>query len=317
MQYTFFQGAAGKRTKKQKFFDEIETYLPISKWIEMIIPYYRKADNNGRPRKSLEILLRIFLVKMFYGLSYEKVEDEIYENLTIRNFCGVSNDDEIPDSTSIFRFEQLLTKHNLQEKMFRANVESLVISGKIVKIGTIVDSTIIDAPSSTKNQDRARDPDAGWTKKAGNYRHGFKGHTGVDDESGLIHSAKFTAANEHDLHAVEDLLHGEESRMEGDSGYLGVENHSEKAKKVKRHILKRRTSVKKLSPRRQELERRRAQAISSKRAKVEHVYGIIKGIFGWRYTRVRGLAKNEARFYMLCCLANIYKLSRPPKTKKT
>jgi IS5 family transposase len=310
MQMTFFQSDAGKHTRRQKFFQELESVLPIDSWLRLIAPYYDSKAKTGRPKKQLEILIRTYLVKKFYSLSYEKVEDELYENVTIRNFCGVSNDSEIPDATSIFRFETMLTENDLQEKMFEDQVDALVVSGKIIKKGTIVDSTIIDAPTSTKNQDKKRDPEAGWTKKAGKYRHGFKGHTGVDDESGLIHSAKMTAANVHDTEAVEDCLHGDEERMEGDSGYLGVENHSEKAKKIKRHILKRPSSIKKMSPRKQELERRRAQAIASKRAKVEHVYATVKNIFGWKYTRVRGLEKNAANFFMLCTLTNLYKLSR-------
>lgn len=312
---TFFQGEAGKRTRKQRFFEELEPVLPISRWQSLIAPFYYGEAKTGRPKKELEIILRTYLVKKIYTLSFEKAEDQLYENVTVRNFCGVNNDHEIPDAATIFRFETLLTENGLQEKMFEEHIDCLMVEGKIIKTGTIVDSTIIDAPTSTKNQDKKRDQEAGWTKKAGKYRHGFKGHTGVDDESGLIHSAKLTAANVHDTEAVEDCLHGDEKRMEGDSGYLGVENHSEKAKKIKRHILKRPSSVKKLPLHKQELERRRAEAIASKRAKVEHVYAIIKNIFGWKYTRVRGVKKNEANFFMLCTLTNLYKLSRPkPQT---
>ena len=310
MQITLFQQTPTKRTSKRRFFEEITPFLHIDTWLTLIEPYYYKS-HKGRNRKNLEIMLRTLLVRIFFGLSYEKTEDEIHENLSVRNFVGVTKDEEIPDASSICRFEQLLTKNKLQEQMFVQHVDHLVLNGKLVKIGSNIDSTIVDAPTSTKNKDKKRDSEAGWTKKAGKHRHGFKGHIGQDEDSGLIHSNTMTAANVHDLHAVEDCLHGEERHMSGDSAYLGVENHSEKAKKMKRRVLKRRSSIAKMEPRRQELERRRAQAISSKRAKVEHPFLVVKRIFGWNYTRVRGLEKNAARFNMMCMLANIYKLSRP------
>ncbi|MFV0518664.1 MAG: transposase, partial [Lachnospirales bacterium] len=169
--------------------------------------YYKKEKVAGRSKKELEILLKVYLIRQFFGLSYERCEDEIHESISA-----------------------------------------------------------IDAPKSTKNKDKSRDKEAGWTKKGGNYRHGFKAHTGVDEKTGLIHSkepdkqgwhshfscsekfrVKFTATNVHDLHAVEDCLHGEETEFYGDSGYLGVDNHSKKVKNCKKNIMKRRTSLKKLS----------------------------------------------------------------------
>ncbi len=316
MQISIFREETSKFTSRKKFYEEINGILPIKEWIKLISPYYYKKDKaTGRNKKELEILLKVFLIRQFFGLSYERCEDELHESISARNFCGVQNDKEIPDATTIFRFENLLTENKLQEQMFVNQVNTLIIEGKIITKGTIVDSTIIDAPKSTKNKDKSRDKEAGWTKKGGNYRHGFKAHTGVDEKTGLIHSVKFTSANTHDLHAVEDCLHGEEDEFYGDSGYLGVDNHSKKANKCKKNIMKRRTSLKKLNPEEIEKENILQQIISSKRCKVEHVYAVIKNIFNFKYTRVRGIEKNEARFYLLATLTNFFKLSR--KTRGT
>ena len=250
---------------------------------------------------------------MCYNLSDEACEDELQENITVRNFCRISDDSEIPDHTTLWRFEQLLTEHNLQEKLFAEQVNTLIIGGKIVKKGTLVDSSIIETSTSKRNKSKTKDESSSWTKKAGNYKHGKKIHVGVDDDSGLIHSAVATPANEHDLHSVEACLHGDEAYMVGDSGYLVAENHSKKASNMNRHIMKRRSSVKKLPPRQQELQRRHEQAIASRRAKVEHVFGVIKGRFGWRRERKWGMTGFEASLFMRCVLANIYKLSRMPR----
>ncbi len=316
MQLSLFREETSKYTNRKKFYEEINGILPINEWIELISPhYYKKEKVVGRSKKEIEILLKVYLIRQFFGLSYERCEDEIHESISARNFCGITRDKDIPDASTIFRFEALLTENKIQEQMFVNQVDTLVVEGKIIKKGTIVDSTIIDAPKSTKNIDKSRDKEAGWTKKGGNYRHGFKAHTGVDEKTGLIHSVKFTAANIHDLHAVEDCLHGEETEFYGDSGYLGVDNHSSKVKKCKKNIMKRRTSLKKLSAEEIEKEKMIQQAISSKRCKVEHNYAVIKNIFNFKYTRVRGLAKNSARFFILATLSNFYKLTRQTRDK--
>ena len=187
---------------------------------------------------------------------------------------------------------------------------------KIVKKGTLVASAIVETSTSKRNQTGEKDDSSTWTKKAGNDRHGKNIHIGVDEDSGLIHDAIAPPANVHDVTVVDELLHGDEEQMTGDSGYLGAENHSEKAKKIKRNIMKRRSSVKKMEPSQREFERRKQQSIASKRTKVEHAFGIIKGRFAWRRERKWGLARFEAAMFMRAALANIYRLSRPPKPKK-
>jgi IS5 family transposase len=301
-------------------FNEVTPHIPFKEWENMIFPHYKKKSIDGCPKKEFGIVLRAFLARMFLGLSFEQLEDKLHECETTRDFCGISDDSFIPSDSSIFRFEQLLTENGFQKKMFKEHVDGLIIGGKIIKVGTCVDTTIIDAPTSKRNKEKARDPEAGWTKKAGNHRHGFKGGTGVDENSGLIHSVTFTAANEHDLKNVDDLLHGDEENVNGDSAFLNIEEHSEKAKKIKnKNIAKRRSSYlenNSLSPLQKLKQVILARHYASIRAKVEHPYSTIKRIFKFRYTRTRGIKKNEARFTFLCLLANIYKLGRPPKPKR-
>ena len=260
MQTSLFQRKIGKVTRTQRLFNEVTPHIPFGEWDKMIFPVYKKKTDDGCPKKAFDTVLRAYLARMFLGMSYEQIENALHENETVRNFCGININDDIPSDSSIFRFETLLTENGFQKKMFKEHVDGLIIGGKIIKKGTNVDSTIVDAPTSKRNEEKSKDPEAGWTKKAGNHRHGFKGHTGTDEDSGLIHSVKFTAANEHDLAAVEDILHGEEER---------------------------------------------------------NPYSNIKRIFNFRYTRTRGIKKNEARFTFLCLLSNIYKLSRTPKKKKS
>ena len=320
MQASLFKRKVGKVTRTQKLFDEVTPLVPFLDWEKMIYPVYKKKSEDGCPKKQFKIVLRTFLSRMLLGYSYEQIENALHENETVRNFCGIIEDADIPSDSSIWRFEKLLTDNGFQKKMFKEHVDGLIIKGKLIKRGTNVDSTIIDAPTSKRNEEKSKDPEAGWTKKAGNHRHGFKGHTGTDEDSGLIHSVKFTAANEHDLSAVEDLLHGEEKNLNGDSAYLKVEKHSAKAAKVKNlNIAKRRSSYlknTKLSPLQKLKHVILACHFASIRAKVEHPYSTIKRIFKFRYTRTRGIKKNEARFTFMCLLANIHKLSRPPKERK-
>ena len=320
MQTSLFQRKIGKVTRTQRLFNEVTPHIPFKEWENMIYPLYKKKDNNGCPKKQFNIILRAYLARMFLGGSYEQIEDRLHADEDVRNFCGINQDEDIPSDSSIFRFEILLTENGFQKKMFKEHVDGLILGGKLIKRGTSVDSTIVDAPTSKRNKEKAKDPEAGWTKKAGNHRHGFKGHTGTDEDSGLIHSVKFTAADEHDLSAVEDLLHGEEENMNGDSAYLNVAEHSSKAAKIKNlNIAKRRSSYLKnvaLSPLQKLKEIILARHFASIRANAEHPYSAIKRIFKFRYTRTRGIKKNEARFTFMCLLANLYKISRPPNKRK-
>ena len=209
-----------------------------------------------------------------------------------------------------------MTKHNLQEKIFKEVVNQLEKRGLILKKGTIVDSTFIEAPSSTKNRKKERDPEAHSAKKGNTWYFGYKAHIGVDEENGLIHTVKTTAANEHDVTVMNELLHGEEERAFGDSGYIGAKKRPDAVKKNKsgkniKYIINRRpSSIKKLSKSGQYAAKKIEKKKSSVRCKVEHVFAVVKRLFGYRKTRYRGLKKQTAKNYIMFALANLYLADR-------
>jgi len=217
----------------------------------------------------------------------------------------------VPDGDTIGRFRALLVEHGLQEKLFAQVVELLQAKGLILKKGSIVDSTIISAPSSTKNQEKKRDPDAHQTKKGNTWYFGYKGHIGVDKISGLVHHVEVTSANVHDVTVVPQLLHGEEESVHGDSGYLGAEKREEaliynnQGHKIQYKINRRPSQSKDNSARSKGQIKRREREKSSVRAKVEHVFGIVKGLFGYRKTRYKGRRKQSAKLHMMFALANL------------
>jgi IS5 family transposase len=242
--------------------------------------------------------------------------NEIIDSRAFSNFCGINSPDEVPDGDTIGRFRNLLTKNNLQEKIFAMVVEILMERGLILKKGTIVDSTFIESPSSTKNREKKRDPEAHSAKKGNTWHFGYKAHIGVDDENGLIHTVKTTAANEHDVTVMNELLHGEEERAYGDSGYIGAQKRPDAIKKNKsgkniKYIINRRpSSIKKLSKSGQYAAKKRERQKSSVRCKVEHVFAVVKNIFRYRKTRYRGLRKQTAKNYIMFALANLYLADR-------
>jgi IS5 family transposase len=203
-----------------------------------------------------------------------------------------------------------LIEHGIQEKIFEQVVRSLSEKGLIMKKGSIVDSTIIENSTSRRNKDKSCDPESKWTKKAGSYKHGYKAHISVDSSSGLVTSNKTTAANVHDVNIANELLHGEEEAVYGDSGYLGIENHRNALSARKYYILSRPSQINKLADKQQAKAKDRQRTISSIRAKVEHCFATVKRLFGWRRTRYRGLKKNSAKLNILFALSNLWKVSR-------
>ena len=318
-----FDFEPAKKTSRAVFFEEIEPHLPIDEWLAIIRPiYYPNSHYGGRPPKPLEIVFRTYLVQNFFTLSDEGAEDAVYDSLAVRRFVGIStNEDDIPDKSTICRFRNLLTQHNIQQKIFGHLVISLTAKGLIMKKGTIVDSTIIECSTSKRNKDKARDADASWTKKSGGYKHGYKMHNGVDRDSGLITSNKTTTAKVHDVTIGNDLLHGDEEEVLGDSAFLGIANHRKALTKHKYRIMKRPSTISKMPENTKEeiLDKVKAKvlqtAIAKIRAKIEHVYNPIKRIFGYKHTLYKGLKKNAAKNNIMCALANIWLLSRPPKPK--
>ena len=309
---SIFDFEPSKITSRARFFTEIEPYLPIEDWVRIIKPiYYPDAHKGGNQPKPLEIMIRTYLVQNFFTLSDEGCEDAIYDSLSVRKFVGIStNEKDIPDKSTICRFRNLLTEHGIQEKLFNNVVSSLAAKGLIVKKGTIVDSTIIENSTSKRNKDKARDPESSWTKKGGSFKHGFKSHIGVDANSGLVTSNITTKAKVHDVTQGNKLLHGDEEAVFGDSGFLNIQNHPHALAPRKYHIMLRPSTINRLPEQEQKAARIRQQTIASIRARVEHSFGTLKRLFGFKYTRYRGIKKNAAKLNIMYALTNIWKLSR-------
>ena len=212
---------AKKRTKREKFLAEMESVVPWAALLALIEPHYPKASKKGgRPPYPLATMLRIHLLQQWYSLSDPAMEEALIEVPTMRRFAGIELiSDRIPDETTILTFRHLLEKHGLGEQIFDTVKALLADRGVTMRQGTIVDATLIAAPSSTKNKEGKRDPEMHQTKKGNQWYFGMKVHAGVDKDSGLIHSVVVTSANVHDLTPADDLLHGDEQVVYGDAGY--------------------------------------------------------------------------------------------------
>lgn len=304
------------RTKKREFLAEIDRIVPCEKWISIIKPYYYKGERGNKPY-DLERMLRIYLVQNLYNLSDMATVAEVIDSRAFSDFCGVESSNQVPDGDTLGRFRNILMRNGIQQELFAQVVELLMQRGLILKRGTIVDSTFIEAPSSTKNEKKERDPQAHSAKKGNTWHFGYKAHIGVDKESGLVHTVKVTAANEHDVTVTSELLTGEEEDVYGDSGYLGAEKRPEALKKNKagksiRYKINRRPSQSKnKSARSQAQIKRREHEKSSVRAKVEHVFAVVKLQLRFRKTRYRGLQKQIAKMNIMFALANLILADRP------
>ena len=223
-------GAA--RTNKKDFLDKMDSIIPWNTFVKEIEPYYYKGERGNKPY-PLELMLRIYMLQNLYDLADMKVMYEILDSRAFTEFCCINSPDEVPDGDTIGRFRNLLNKHGLQQTIFETVVDLLLKRGLLLKKGTIVDSTFIEAPSSTKNKEKKRDPEAHSTKKGNTWHFGYKMHIGVDRDSGLVHHVKTTSANEHDVTATSELMHGEEETLHGDSGYIGANKRPEAIKKNK------------------------------------------------------------------------------------
>ena len=296
----------------QQFLEKMDSLIPWQDWVSIIEPIYYEGVIGQKPY-PIELMLRIHLLQNFYDLADMAVMNEILDSRAFSDFCGVSSPNEVPNGDTIGRFRNLLIENNIQEQIFIHVLKILEAHKLILKKGTIVDSTLIAAPSSTKNADRQRDPEAHSVKKGNQWYFGYKAHIGVDKDSGLVHHVKATAANVHDTEAVDDIIHGEEDEFYGDSAYLNVEEHiSEDKKKEGReyNINRRRGAKKKLEPNDQLIFEIEEFGKSTVRSKVEHVFGVVKRLFGFRRTRYRGLRKQQAKFNMIFALANLYLADR-------
>ena len=281
--------------------------IPWGKLEKKLRKHYPKGE-NGNPPYPLAIMLRVHCLQLFYNLSDPAMEDALYEIESMRRFAGLRLSDRLPDESTILRFRHFLERHKLGKVIFDTVSAQLRQQGLMMREGTIVDATIIAAPSSTKNQDGERDPEMHQTKKGNEWHFGMKMHIGVDDRDGLIHSIETTAANVHDLTAADQLLHGEEQRVWGDAGYTGIHKRDEfKDRDVDWRIALRPGTRRKLADQLQEM----LEGIkASVRAKVEHPFRTIKQQFGYGKVRYRGLAKNTNRLYVLSAFTNLLRAEK-------
>ncbi len=297
-----------KRTRREQFLDEMDQVVPWQKLCALVEPVYPKGEGPGRPPVGLERMLRIYFVQHWFNLSDPGVEEALYDSNAIRRFVGIDLGKEpAPDETTVCKFRHLLERHGLGRKMFNTVKRHLRSLGLKVSGGTIVDATIISAPSSTKNKAKQRDPEMHQTKKGNQWYFGMKGHIGVDSRTKLIHSVSTTAANVHDSRQLGELLHGKETRVWGDSAYRRQgEVIAEKAPAALDFTNEKGTRNRPLS----EEQKAHNHTKSKVRAKVEHPFLVIKRIFGFTKVRYRGLAKNTNRLEVACALANLFMARR-------
>ena len=297
----------GKTTRRAAFLSEMERVVPWADMCGLIAPFYPKPG-NGRPPYGLERMLRIYFLQQWFNLSDPGVEEALYDSAVMRDFAGIDLGREAaPDETTICRFRHLLEAHDLGRRLFEEAHRHLEANGLKVSTGTIVDATIIHAPSSTKNASKTRDPEMHQTRKGNQWYFGMKAHIGVDSKTKIIHSAAATAANVADCHLLPDLLHGEETRVWGDQAYRGQRNviveHAPGAQDFTNRRYRQKGVV-------NENERAKNRTKSKVRAKVEHAFFVIKQVFGFARVRYRGLDKNAHRLFVTCALANLYMARR-------
>jgi IS5 family transposase len=319
MQQTFtdIEYANRKRqTKRDEFLKIMEGIIPWDEWVSLIKPFY--FDNKvGRPARGIEMMLRMFLLQAWFNLSDEGIEDTIYDSYAMRRFMRLDFiQEQVPDATTLCKFRKLLFENNVAQILFAAINRALEKHGQIMRGGTIVDATIIAAPSSTKNEAKTRDPEMHQVKKGNEWHFGMKMHVGVDAGTGYIHSVTATAANVHDITEAHKLIREDDKFMSGDSGYLGIEKREEIAcnaqkRKMEYRINQRRGKIRKIPEGfARAFEEYQERCKSSLRAKVEHVFLLIKRQFGYRKAVYKGIAKNQHRIMILSCSANLLMCAR-------
>ena len=300
---------SAKRTRKRAFLEEMARVVPWTDLVALIVPHM-PPGKTGRPPYPAELLLRIHFLQQWFGLSDPAMEEALYDIPLYRQFAGLDlGNSRLPDESTLLRFRDLLEAHNLAAKMLLVINTTLAAQGLMLKTGSVVDATLIDAPSSTKNKDGKRDPEMHQVKKGNQWHFGMKAHIAVDVDSGLVHTVIGTAANVHDVTQAAELLHGEETTVWADAGYRGIEKRPETQERPvtwkvammpgKRKQLDTRNPIGALI---NTVERTKA----SIRAKVEHPFRVIKCQFGFTKVRYRGLMKNTAQLNTLFALSNLW-----------
>ena len=298
-----------KQTRRERFLGEMDKVVPWKALLELIEPHYPMAGNGRRPY-PLSTMLRVHLMQNWFGLSDPAMEEALYEIASMRIFAGLSMSGPIPDETTILNFRRMIEESELAPDILSAINKHLERQGLLLRRGSIVDATIISAPSSTKNKEGQRDPEMHQTKKGNQWFFGMKAHIGVDADSGLVHTVSTTPANEADVEVVDQLLHGKEKVVHADSGYTGASQRVPK-KKISWQIARKRGSVHKMKEgQRKEAVVKAEHLKASIRAKVEHPFRVIKRQFGLLKVRFRGLDKNTTHITTLFALSNLWMARR-------
>jgi IS5 family transposase len=292
-----------KKTRRAAFLEEMERVVPWKKLCTLVEPHYPKPG-NGRPPVGVERMLRIYFLQQWFNLSDPAVEEALYDSAVMRQFVGIDLGREpVPDETTVCKFRHLLEQHQLGGEILETVNLHLQAKGVRITTGTIVDATIIEAPSSTKNREQQRDPEMHQTKKGNQWHFGMKAHVGVDSKTKMIHTVVATAANVADATVLPQLLHGEETRVWGDQAYRGqtavIQESAPQAKDCTHRRYRYQNRV-------DEAEREKNRIKSKVRSRVEHVFGIMKLKFGFVKVRYRGLAKNANRLFATCALVNLF-----------
>jgi transposase, IS5 family len=296
-----------KKTRKQVFLEQMEQVVPWADLVDLIAPYYPEGK-TGRPPFSLQTMLRTHFMQQWFTLSDPGMEEAFFDTPLYREFAQLEEFARLPDESTILRFRHRLEKHKLSEQILAVVNDLLTQRGLLLKTGTVVDATLIAAPTSTKNKDKARDPEMHSSQKGNQWYFGMKAHIGGDAESGLVHTVRGTSGNVHDVIEGSSLLHGEETLAYGDAGYQGIDKRADADKTVSWQIAMRpskRKALNKDDP---------ADALIDKaeklkagiRAKVEHPFRVIKRQFGFVKVRYRGLKKNTAQLFTLFALSNLW-----------
>jgi len=296
-----------KKTRRSQFLEEMEQVVPWAKLCALIEPHYPKVG-NGRPPVGVERMLRIYFLQQWFNLSDPAVEEALYDSMVMRQFVGIDLGREpVPDETTVCKFRHLLEEHGLGGEMLETVNLHLQEKGVRITTGTIVDATIIQAPSSTKNFEQQRDPEMHQAKKGKQWYFGMKAHVGVDSKTKIIHTAVVTPAHVADATVLPELLHGEETRVWGDQAYRGQSEVIHTCAPRAQDCTHRRYRYK---DRIDELERAKNRTKSTIRSKVEHVFGVMKLNFGFVKVRYRGLKKNANRVFAVCALVNLFMVRR-------
>lgn len=304
-----------KRTRREIFLAQMEQVIPWARLMEVIEPHYPKAGGRGRPPIGLEKMLRMYFVQQWYGLADEAVEDAIYDSQALRHFMDIDlSRQSVPDATTLMGFRHLLEAHDLPQALLVEVNAMLIERGLLMSKGTLVDATLIAAPSSTKNREHARDPEMHQTRKGKQWHFGLKAHIGVDQESGVVHTLVTTAANVSDISQTPALLHGQEEAVWADAGYVGVDKREDmqealaaNEQDVQWHIAKRRKAIETMMDGWQKSLAQAHEKLKARvRAYVEHPFHVIKNIFRHRKVRYKGIAKNNAQLNVLFALSNVY-----------